>query len=97
MRSQRIYEGRMFQLDRSSYTTTDTHLLLIRCMCLSILCFICFRVLGGVKFLCWEWFYMSSRLVVSRSWSMGGISRGYDYKLHHTLGTMYPKCGDAVT
>ena len=20
-----------------------------------------------------------------------------DYKLHHTLGTMYPKCGDAVT
>ena len=40
---------------------------------------------------------MSSRLVVSRSWFVRWYLSGYDYKLHHTLGTMYPKCGDAVT
>ncbi|KAJ0492886.1 hypothetical protein HanIR_Chr12g0579901 [Helianthus annuus] len=56
MRYQRIQEKFTSLSNHSSCITTNTANFLIRCMCLSILCFICFRVHGGVKFLCWEWF-----------------------------------------
>ncbi|KAJ0926030.1 hypothetical protein HanRHA438_Chr04g0166401 [Helianthus annuus] len=77
VRSQRIYEGRMFRLDHSSYTATETHLFSdqVHVSIYLVFYFYFFRVFGGVNFLCWEWFYVSSRLGISRSWFAGGISR----------------------
>ncbi|KAJ0601733.1 hypothetical protein HanPSC8_Chr03g0117701 [Helianthus annuus] len=62
MRYQRIQEKFTSLANHSNCITTDTSDLLIRSMCLSILCFICFRVFGGVKFLCWEWCYLSRQV-----------------------------------
>ncbi|KAJ0921576.1 hypothetical protein HanPSC8_Chr05g0193131 [Helianthus annuus] len=63
MRCQRIQEEFASLSNHSSCTATDTHLFSDQVHVFIYPCFIYFRVFGGVKFLCWEWF-----LCVESSW-----------------------------
>ena len=75
MRCQRIQEAFASLSNHSSYTATDTHLFSDQVHVFIYPFFYFYLYIWWCEFLCWEWFYVSSRLGISRSWFAGGISR----------------------